>query len=322
VDTDAIAARLDPGIAALLDQWSLPVATTRDEIPTVRQQRLMRAVELSDRVERTDHQVPGPPDGPPVRVRVHRPLEVASQPELREPLPCVVSIHGGGYIVGSYVDDDLRHDRWCPRLGYVGVAVDYRLAPETPYPGPLEDCYAALVWVHANAGPLGVDPARIGIGGFSAGGGLAAGLALLARDRGELPVAFQQLVYPMVDDRRATPTSSWAVPVWGPGSNTLGWSCYLGDRFGTDDVPPYAAAARATDLEGLPPTFVGVGTLDLFCDEDVAFAQRLNHAGVPVELHVYPGAPHAFDMLSGQVDVATRAVRDQREWLAAQLAVR
>jgi triacylglycerol lipase len=316
-----ITARIDPKIAELLRTFPLTAATTRDEIPAARERRLVAPTELSDRVERTEHLVPGPEGAPPVPVRVHRPVPVAA-PTGDGPLPCVLSIHGGGYIVGTYADDDLRHDRWCPSLGYVGVAVDYRLAPETPYPGPLEDCYAALRWVHDNAGALGVDPTRIGVLGASAGGGLAAGLALLARDRGEVPLAFQLLVYPMIDDRRTTPTSGWDVPVWPPASNELGWSCYLGDRFGTDDVPVYAAPARATvaDLVGLPPAFVSVGNLDLFCDEDITYAQRLNQAGVATELHVFPGAPHAFELLAGLVDVSTRAVRTQRDWLRSRLA--
>ena len=192
-------------------------------------------MELGDQVRREDRVVEG---DPPVRVRVHRPVGTDG------PLPAVVSLHMGGYILGSYEDDDFRHDRLAPKLGYVGVAVDYRLAPETPYPGPLEDCYAALKWTFDHAEELGVDPGRIGILGASAGGGLAAALALLARDRGEVPVAFQMLLYPMLDDRRITTTSGWEAVIWSPVQNELGWSCYLGERFGTEDVPAYAAAAR------------------------------------------------------------------------------
>jgi acetyl esterase/lipase len=170
--------------------------------------------------------------------------------------------------------------------------------------------------VHDNAEAVGADPARIGISGASAGGGLA----LLARDRGEVPVAFQQLIYPMLDDRRITTTSTWEVPGWSPASNELGWSCYLGGLYGTDDVPGYAAAARAADLTGLPPAFIGAGALDLFCDESLMYAQRLNHAGVPVELHLYPGAPHGFDMMMDLVGVSRQALRDQEERLARRLA--
>ncbi len=306
-------ARLDPTVAALFAgvEPTFVAPTTRDEILERRRQGRLFQPELSDRVLRQDHLIPG---DPPVRVRVHRPAGADG------PLPAIVSIHPGGYILGSYEDDDFRHDRLCPKLGYLGVAVDYRLAPETPYPGPLEDCYRALQWVHQQADELGVDRQRIGLLGASAGGGLAAALALLARDRGEVPVAFQQLIYPMLDDRRTTPTSQWDALVWNPKNNELGWSCYLGELFGTDEVPAYAAPARATDLAGLPPTFLCVGALDLFCDEDLDYAQRLNHAGVPVELHLYPAVPHGFDMLQDLVEVSRRCLRDQEEWLAARLA--
>jgi acetyl esterase/lipase len=309
------AAPVDPQIAALLAMASGPpllVATTRDDIQAVRDQRsaLALTVPLTDDVERTDHDVPAHPD---VRVRVHRPAGRSG------PLPCVVSLHGGGYMVGSYVDEDARHDRLCQALGYVGVAVDYRLAPETAYPGAIEDAYAALKWVYDNAADLGVDASRIGIYGASAGGGLAAGLALLARDRGQVPVAFQQLIYPMIDDR-PTPSKEHQVPLWNRPSNDLGWSCYLGSLYGADQVPPYAVPARAADLSGLPPAFICVGTADIFCDENITYAQRLNQAGVPVELHVYPGAPHGFDIMPGAIELASRCRRDQEEWLARQLA--
>lgn len=183
---------------------------------------------------------------------------------------------------------------------------------------PSTDCYAGLSWVFKNADLLGVDPTRIGIGGASAGGGLAAGLGLLARDRGEMDLAFQMLIYPMIDDRQETPSSRWEeVPIWNPANNTFGWRSYLGSLYGTADIPAYAAPTRATDLSGLPPTFVSVGTMDGFCDEDIEYAQRLNQAGVLTELHVYPGAPHGFDGFAPDSALARRARRDMREWLAA-----
>jgi acetyl esterase/lipase len=229
-------------------------------------------------------------------------------------------LHGGGMVAGTYLIDDLRFDKWCPALGVVGVAVDYGLAPERPYPGPLEDCYTALRWAHDHAAEIGGDPARIGIGGNSAGGGLAAGLALLARDRGEIAVDWAALVYPMIDDRMTTASSGWDVPIWPPVSNDFGWSAYLaavGGRGG--DVPAYAAPARAADVAGLPPTFISVGALDGFLDEDVDYASRLLRAGVPTELHVYPGAPHGFDLMMPATQVARRARRHLDEWIAAQL---
>ena len=310
---------IDPDIAGILAD--LPASfgdLTREKLPAIRAQRraALAPVELSDAVERTDYTVPGPEGAPDVLIRVHRPRSVAG------PLPCLFSIHGGGYIFGTLDIEDLRFDRWCPKLGLVGVAVEYRLAPETPYPGPLEDCYAGLRWVFDHTAEIGADPTRIGICGASAGGGLAAGLALLARDRAELDLAFQLLIYPMIDDRQQTPSSQWDVPVWKPRANEFGWRSYLGPLYGRDDIPPYAAPARAADLEGLPPAFVSVGTLDGFCDEDIAYAQRLNQAGVRTELHVYPGAPHGFDGVAPGATLGRRNRRDMKEWLEAVIQPR
>jgi acetyl esterase/lipase len=188
------------------------------------------------------------------------------------------------------------------------------LAPEHPFPAPVEDCYVGLKWLFAHANQLGVEPSRIAIGGASGGGGLAAGLALLARDRGEVQVAFQLLIYPMIDDRNVTP-ASYAITdprMWNRESNRLGWKAYLGRDGGGADVSPYAAAARATDLANLPPAYIPVGALDLFVDEDIEYAQRLIQAGVPTELHVYPGAFHGFDLFapSAMVSKQFKADRD------------
>lgn len=307
---------LDPQIAAVLDSIpsGLP-AIDRDNLPALREQRLVRLESLppSTEVAREDRRVPGPPEAPDVVVRLHVPVGLA------EPAPCLFFIHGGGYVMGSRTADDARFDRWCPTLGCIGVSVEYRLAPEVPFPGPLEDCYHGLRWVFEHARDLGIDSSRIGVGGASAGGGLAAALALLARDRGELPIAFQMLAYPMLDDRRTTKSSGWDVPVWSPANNEFGWRSYLGDLYGTDRVPYLAAAARAHDLTGLPPAFVFVGSVDGFCDEDVQYAVSLSHAGVPTELHVYPGAPHAFDSLAPDTALARRCLRNTEEWLAAVL---
>jgi acetyl esterase/lipase len=231
----------------------------------------------------------------------------------------MVWIHGGGYVIGHHLNDDPLLDRLCPRLRMGAVTVGYRLAPETPYPGPLEDCYRALTWTFARASELGLDPGRIGIGGISAGGGLAAALALLARDRGEVEVAFQLLDCPMLDDRQITFTSQQDdLALWSREANLFGWRSYLGPLHGTDDVPATAAPARASDLEGLPPAFVSVGTLDGFADEDVDYAMRLNRAGVPTELHVYPGACHGY-LIAPQCPITVQADRDRDDWLARQL---
>jgi acetyl esterase/lipase len=299
---------LDPEVAPFADALSLEL--TVETLASLRGP-MFAGVDLSDAVERAEHLVPGDPAVP---VRVHRPKGVAS------PLPAVVSIHGGGYVLGSYDMDDATFDRWCPTLGVIGVSVEYRLAPETPYPGPLDDCYATLAWTHEHAEELGIDPTRVGIRGVSAGGGLTAALGLLARDRGEVPVAFELLDCPMLDDRQVTPSSRLDdLAVWSRESNEFGWRCYLGDLYGADDLPATAAPGRATDLAGLPSTFVSVGAVDGFLDEDVDYAMRLVHAGVPCELHVYPGAPHGYQMATASA-VARQSATDQERWLARQIA--
>jgi acetyl esterase/lipase len=278
---------LDGQIAASLarapEQLRLSAATLQD----VRDGRdaLFARLPRSEAVERVDHVVSADPR---VVVRVHRPKGVDGL------LPCAYSMHGGGYVVGNYEMDDLRFDALCPSVPCVGVAVDYRRAPETPYPGPLDDCYAGLRWTFEHADELGIDVEQIGVVGTSAGGGLAAALALLARDRAELSVAFQLLECPMLDDRQTTSSSRRdGLPIWSREENQFGWRSYLGDRYG-QDVEPYAAAARATDLSGLPPSFMIVGTADGFRDEDIDYALRLNQSGVPTDLHVLSGVPHGI----------------------------
>jgi acetyl esterase/lipase len=304
-------AMLDPELVPLAG--NAPVLELSIEVVTV--MRSQGSVfgpppELTDGVERTDHVVQ---DDPRVVVRVHRPRGVEG------PLPCVYSIHGGGYVFGSYDMDDVKFDSLCVSHRCVGVSVEYRLAPDAPYPGPLEDCYAGLKWVFEHADEIGVNPRHIGIAGVSAGGGLAAGLALLARDRGELDVRFQLLECPMIDDRQTTSSSGRdGMIIWSRESNTFGWQCYLGDLYGTDDIPPYAAPARATDLVGLPPAFVIVGGADGFRDEDIVYALRLSEAGVPTELHVLPGAPHGVQMFQG-TDIANRWSALVSDWLRRAL---
>jgi acetyl esterase/lipase len=271
---------------------------------------LWPAVTLSDDVERTDHEVRA--DGP--RLRVHRPAGVDG------PLPCLYWMHGGGLVLGNHLQDDLRFDGWCRRHRMMAVSVDYRLAPETRYPGALDDCHDGLQWVADNADALGIDSTRIGIGGVSSGSGLAAALALLVRDRRSVGVTFQLLIYPMLDDRRATVSSNREdVPIWKPSDNAFGWRCYLGDLVATDAVETYAAAARATDLGGLAPAFVSVGNLDGFLDEDIDYATRLMQAGVPTDLRVYGGLPHGFESIAPGASACKRAQRDIDEWLERAL---
>jgi acetyl esterase/lipase len=306
---------LDDEIAPALADVPFGFDLSVEALPSLRAARneMFAGAPLSDAVERTDHVVDADPR---VVVRVHRPKNVEGA------LPCVYSIHGGGYVLGSYEMDDARFDRWCTWFGCVGVSVEYRLAPETPYPGPLDDCYAGLRWTHDHADELGIAADRIGIAGTSAGGGLAAALALLARDRGEVPVAFQLLECPMIDDRQTTSSSRLeGLPVWSRESNEFGWRSYLGDRYATTDVPQYAAAARADDLAGLPDALVIVGGADGFRDEDIEYALRLNQAGVPTELHVLPGAPHGVQMFVGS-GIAQRWDQLVTAWLERALAPR
>lgn len=212
--------------------------------------------------------------------------------------PAILFVHGGGFVAGSAMQSVPNLQRLCRELDCLAVSVDYRLAPETRYAGAIEDGYAALKWLYAHAGQLGVDPARIAVMGESAGGGLAALLAIAARDRGEVPLCFQCLIYPMLDDRTGTRRQvPWQVGqiIWTRESNRFGWESFLGMRPGGRSVPKEAVPARVENLAGLPPTFIGVGSIDLFVDEDVDYAQRLNAANVPTELIVVPGAFHGFD---------------------------
>ncbi len=223
------------------------------------------------------------------------------------PVAAVLSLHGGGYVMGSAERDHPNMLRLASALGCVVLSLNYRRAPEDPYPAPLEDCYAALGWLHENAAELGVDPARIGVRGASAGGGLAAGLALLTRDRGQFPIRQLSLIYPMLDDRTSAREFSGGF-VWTESANGFGWRSYLGNGVPLDDTG-YAVPARARNLEGLPSTFIAVGSIDLFVGECMAFAASLIDAGVLVEFHIYPGAYHGFDMLK-QTTVARAFERD------------
>ena len=235
---------------------------------------------------------------PDVRVLLHRPQQA------RSPSPAILYLHGGGYVAGT---PDMMAS-FCHRLATENdalvMAVQYRLAPETPFPGPLDDCHAALTWLVAEAEALGIDRDRIAVVGQSAGGGLAAALALLVRDRGGPALKAQFLIYPMLDPRTGTADAPVDNPttgefVWTRAANRFGWSALRGGQ----DIAParlgHFAPALAESLAGLPPTFVAVGALDLFLEEDVAYALGLSRAGVPVELHLYPGGVHGFDAFPG-----------------------
>lgn len=247
-----------------------------------------------------EHVVIGP-EGNSIGLFVYRPKKRAVR-------PVILHIHGGGYIIGAAAMSALSNSQIALEMDCVVASVDYRLAPETPHPGPVEDCYAALKWLHDNAEELGVDRGRIVVAGESAGGGLAAALALLARDRGEIALCHQHLTYPMLDDRTCVRDAHPYTGefVWSAKSNRFGWTSLLGCAPGGEGISPYAAAARATDLAGLPSTFIAVGSLDLFLVENMDYAARLTCAGVPTEFHVHPGAFHGFEVAQ-DADVTRRA---------------
>ena len=234
-----------------------------------------------------------------LRVRFYRPER------LRGPVPAMLWIHGGGFVMGDSEIDEDNNVAIVRDTGVAVAAVNYRLAPGHPFPAPIEDCYTALRWLHAEAKELGVLPDRIAIGGSSAGGGLAAGLALMAHDRNEVPLAFQLLIYPMLDDRTAirTDIDLSGVRLWNNSCNQFGWTCYLRNAPGRENIHPYAAPARRESLSGLPSAWIGVGTFDLFRDEDVTYAKRLRDSGVACELRVVEGAYHAFDRFSPRANV-------------------
>ncbi|MCA8090989.1 alpha/beta hydrolase [Burkholderia anthina] len=295
---------VDPDIRPWLDAWP---TVTLDAGNLARHRARTLPLPPIDTVGTTLQQrrVPGPGGAPDVPVRVYLPDDAA------RPLPAIVHMHGGGYVRGAAQDLEAVHRPLVKALGCALVSIDYRLAPETPFPGAIDDCYAALAWTFRHADALGIDAARIGVAGESAGGGLAAALALLARDRGEYPLAFQHLMYPMLDDRTCVraPHPHAGEFVWHAANNRFGWTSLLGHAPGIDGVSPYASAARAERLDGLPPAFIAVGTLDLFADENIDYAQRLIRAGVPAELHVFPGGVHGFDIVpDARLSAAARRI--------------
>lgn len=312
---------VDPALLPVLDAFPT-VALSNELLGPMREAERFAQLpvnvpdEVRDGVEQTVRTVPGPAGAPDITLTIYTPRAA------QRPLPCIYHIHGGGYVGGAAAQLEPLHRPAAFDLNCIIVSVDYRLAPEHRFPAGIEDCYAGLAWTFANADALGIDRNRIGVMGESAGGGLAAALALLARDRGEYKLAFQHLIYPMLDDRTCVARDSNPVSgefIWTLHNNTFGWTSLLGHEPGRDGVSPYAAPARATDLVGLPPAFIACPTLDLFIDEDIAYATRLARAGVPVELIVYPGGFHGFDIFGADAPLSQRARHDSREALRRAL---
>lgn len=259
---------------------------------------MVAALNPVEEVVHTEHVLPGAPGAPDVRVMVYRPAEING------PVPALLYVHGGGFVAGS--PDMMNGASWrlSQRLGIVVVAVQYRLAPETPFPGPVEDCYAALDWLFTHADELNVDAHRIAIYGQSAGGGLAAATAILARDHGVHALAAQFLLYPMLDPRTGTSdapmdNSTTGEFLWTREANSKGWAAMRGETSIAPQRLGHFGAALVDDVAGLPPTFIAVGSLDLFLEEDIAYALRLSRAGIAIDLHVYPGGVHGFEALAG-----------------------
>ena len=302
---------VDPELALLLESFpQLDIWT--DLIKTRQRASEMRAKMIPQMpkilgVESTDYSIPNI-DGPEVLVRVYRPKDQEG------PLPALLWIHGGGYCLGSMEGEDNVVRQITKAVGAVIVSVDYRLAPEHPFPAALNDCRGALQWLVDNTNWLAVDPARIAVGGISAGAGLAAGLALYIRDKTEIQLNFQFLLCPMIDDRCVTASSHMITDkrVWNRDSNLIAWKHYLNrvktpEKETYKDVSEYAAASRATDLSGLPPAYIAVGSVDAFVDENRDYAQRLEASGVSTQFDVFEGGFHGFEFIAPSAKISKEA---------------
>jgi acetyl esterase/lipase len=310
---------LDPELqAALAAVGAPPVTLTAQMIPMIREMLVTPVDDLiaGRPIVYADRVIPGPAGAPDLTITV---FERANR---RPGGPGVFYIHPGGMIIGDRFMGIGTVLDWVDRLDAVAATVEYRLAPEHQAPAQLDDCYAGLTWLASQGESLGFDPDQLVLGGASAGGGLAAGTALRVRDGGGPQLAAQVLIYPMLDDRNETVSShQFDGPArWNRGSNDTGWTAYLGDRRGTDQVSIYAAPARATDLSGLPPTFIDVGSAEVFRDEAVAYASQLWADGGDCELHVWPGGFHAFDMEAPTAKLSLRMIETRIKWLERILA--
>jgi acetyl esterase/lipase len=308
----------DPELAEFLDSIAhlMGPPPTREELPAVRQPTPLQPRPTDEELTREGKFAVREVVGNDV------PLVICSPTDAGQSVPAVYWMHGGGMVMGDNRTNGLVQVLdLVAEFGLAVVSVDYRLAPETPHPGPVEDCYGGLEWTAEHAQELGIDVGKLIVAGRSAGGGLAAATALLARDRGGPALYAQMLLCPMLDDRNDTVSARQmnGRGIWDREANAFGWGCLLGDAAGGPDVPPYAAPARATDLSGLPPAYIDVGTAETFRDEDITYATRIAQAGGIVELHVWPGGFHSFDGFAPHSKLAHRAVAARRDWLSRLL---
>ena len=285
-----------------LDIWT-DLGKTRARAREMRA-KIIGQLPVIEGIESSDYLIPQP-DAPDVLVRVYRPKNQIDS------LPAMLWIHGGGYCFGSMENDDNTARQIAKSVGVIVVSVDYRLAPEHPFPKPLVDCFSALKWLVESADMLAVDPARIAIGGISAGGGLAAGLSLFVRDKTSIKPKFQFLLCPMIDDRSSTPSSYMITDkrIWNRNSNLIGWQYYLGKENTSadehyEDISPYAAPSRAISLSGLPATYIGVGSVDAFVDENRDYATRLEADKVDIQLEIFDGGFHGFEFIAPGADIS------------------
>ena len=259
----------------------------------------------------TERVIPGPAGAPGV------PLLICSPTATSIPTGAIYYVHGGGMVIGDNRLGMADMIDLAQELSCAVISVDYRLAPESPHPAPFDDCYAGLVWTAEHARKLGIDPDQVVVAGVSAGAGLAAAVALAARDRGGPALLAQLLCSPMLDDRNNTPSAMQMAGVgnWDQTANQAGWTALLGPDRGAPDVSPYAAPVRANDLSALPPAFIDVGSAETFRDEDIAYASRIWHAGGVAELHVWPGGFHGFDILTPHAQLSQDARAARARWL-------
>lgn len=305
----------DPELAAALElsDGMIPPTITPEMIPLMRQMPAdptLDALVADVGAVHEEQTIPGY-EGAEIVVSIYR------RPDQQTPGPGIYHIHGGGMIIGDRFTGVQGFLPYIESHGAVVVSVEYRLAPEFPDPVPVEDSYAGLEWTAKNAQQLGIDPTRIVVAGASAGGGLSAGVTLMARDRKGPELLASLLIYPMLDDRNETISSHQiqGTGVWDRTSNFTGWNALLGERRGTDEVSIYASPSRAEDLSGLPPTFIDVGSAEVFRDEDIAYASKIWACGGVAELHVWPGGFHGFDGLAPHAEISKAMIEARNRWL-------